>query len=230
MQRRWKNTVLFVLATLALAAGLWLNLPAKLSENGVANFDWHSNDIMISDLIYRQNYGTDSLFLQQITPGTLSPEDRSKAEGVQQQVFAQGGSFDRTLFQTYNSNVVVQRYQYAALDALLPVSNGTLLVILQGLNCLLFAAMLAILLNWIRGITGGMDRCPYGCCFGRCIALLCHVRQKPVLVRRDAVPADGRDGAAYGQPALPGCSGEAAVSAAGSGRVRDLPCKTTVLL
>lgn len=65
-------------------------------------------------------------------------------------MFRNNETFAREDFITYYSNIVAQRYVYAALDKLLPVSNGVLLRALYLLNELLVSAAALLFLLWLE--------------------------------------------------------------------------------
>lgn len=158
------------LTLIVLLVGLWKNIPSKLSDNGVENFDWWSNDIMISDLMYRQNYQLDNSFMNIITPTMICGDDNwPEAKGVQEEMFRNGIAFDRNTFKQYTSNIVIQRYLYAFLDRILPCSNKALLSYLYAITCFLSAFVIFIIINWVGDITDSH----IGLLVAVCLVVLC---------------------------------------------------------
>lgn len=152
---RWRKILLWAVCFVILFAGFAANLPDKLSSQGVKNFDSWSNDIMISDLMYLQHYGLDTALQKSIAPPDLQQVYGTEidASRLQNQVFAEGKTFPKEVFQKYDSNVTIQRFLYAFLDRVLPVNNATLLLVLKGLNCALLAGMAAAVVCWLGSIT-----------------------------------------------------------------------------
>ena len=75
---------------------------------------------------------------------------QDNVEWIQADMFRNNETFAREDFITYYSNIVAQRYVYAALDKLLPVSNGVLLRALYLLNELLVSAAALLFLLWLE--------------------------------------------------------------------------------
>lgn len=146
---------LWAVCFVILFAGFAVNLPDKLSSQGVKNFDSWSNDIMISDLMYLQHYGLDTALQKSIAPPDLQQVYGTEidASRLQIQVFEEGKTFPKEIFKKYDSNVTIQRFLYAFLDRVLPVNNATLLLVLKGLNCALLAGMAAAVVCWLGSIT-----------------------------------------------------------------------------
>lgn len=130
--------VLYIaLCFLMLLGGAVTNLPAKLCNNasGTAHLDWWSNDLLIADMMYNQNYDNDKLELHFVFPPTIEKlTGLDNVEWVQSNMFQNRETFAQEDFIMYSSNIVGQRFFYGAVDKVLPVSNGTLLKILYLLN------------------------------------------------------------------------------------------------
>lgn len=134
---------LYVLLCLALLlAGAALNLPTKLCNNasGTDHLDWWSNDLLIADLMYSQNYGSDTWEIRIAFPPNIQKlTGQDNVEWVQSEMFRNNQTFDKDFFVPYSSNLVAQRYLYKLADAVLPVSNGVLLKALYLMNALLLS-------------------------------------------------------------------------------------------
>lgn len=134
---------LYVLLCLALLlAGAALNLPTKLSNNasGTDHLDWWSNDLLIADLMYSQNYGSDTWEIRIAFPPNIQKlTGQDNVEWVQSEMFRNNQTFDKDFFVPYSSNLVAQRYLYKLADTVLPVSNGVLLKALYLMNALLLS-------------------------------------------------------------------------------------------
>lgn len=152
---RTKNIIFCTFSTLILFLGFWTNSPLYLSENGVYNFDSTSNNIMISDLMYRQNFGVNGLFLKSITYQQLISEykDLGSPKDIVLNMFNNNQTFPKEEFIPYTSNITMHRYVYAFFDNILPVSNKTLINLFEIINCLLMAIVITILLLWIKSKT-----------------------------------------------------------------------------
>lgn len=135
MQKNKKIGIIIIY--IILLSGLYFNIPSKTSYEGVSNFDWWSNDIMISDMMYCENFDVNKLFLYEITPDIIFPDDATKAEGIQPKMFANGEYFDKDLYKQYTSNIVIQRYFYRFMNNTWHGSNLKLLNILYFINCAL---------------------------------------------------------------------------------------------
>lgn len=149
--KTWKFLIIiFVIVFI----GLWANLPASISYEGVQDFDWWSNDIMISDMMYAENYEIDNLFLYAVTPSMLHPQEETKALGIQPKMFRNNEYFEKDQYKQYTSNIVIQRFLFRFLVNYLPVTHSTLLEILYGLYCLLSAIVITMFFYWISSIAG----------------------------------------------------------------------------
>lgn len=151
-----KTSILFcVISIVILTCGFWFNPASRFSEAGVANFDLFSNDIMISDLMYRENFGVDSLFLKAITPTQIQEVNGTtdNTDGILLNMFSDHLTFQKEIFFSYRSNLTVQRVVYGVADAVLPVSNRNLVSILQFMNCFMLAGVITAILFWIRNKT-----------------------------------------------------------------------------
>lgn len=134
---------------IVLFLGLFFNIPSRICNDGISNFDWTSNGILISDLMYEQNYESDPLVLNSIFSAHICPEDWHQAEGIIEQRFINENPFEKEKFGSYTSNIVIQRFFYVLLDNILPISNENLLRVLEIVNCLLASLMVTIILSWI---------------------------------------------------------------------------------
>lgn len=151
-----KSNICFILVSIViLTICLLINPASKLSEQGISNFDWWSNDIMIADLIYNENFENDSLFQKVITPPMLvdDEEDFGKAENIIKNKFFNNETFSKELFGVYTSNITAHRFIYRALNKIPNLSNEQVISIIETSNCLLMAIMIAIILYWIKNIT-----------------------------------------------------------------------------
>lgn len=152
-RNRLTDRVKILACFLILFIGFCLNLPIYTSEDGVNDFDWYSESLLVSDLMYHQNYAGTSAFLYGIAPEALCPDDWTKAQGVMTAHFINEEPLGQEQFGNYTSNLVVQHFFYRLVDALLPVSNTNLLRILHGLNCALLAALCTVILWWLGKLT-----------------------------------------------------------------------------
>lgn len=152
--KEWWIRAAYILVCFALlVVGAVTNLPAKLSSgtSGTSHLDWWSNDLLIADLMYNQNYDNDEWELHYMYPPTVQElTGQDNVEWIQADMFRNNETFAREDFITYYSNIVAQRYVYAALDKLLPVSNGVLLRALYLLNELLVSAAALLFLLWLE--------------------------------------------------------------------------------
>ena len=126
--KEWWIRAAYILVCFALlVVGAVTNLPAKLSggTSGTSHLDWWSNDLLIADLMYNQNYDNDEWELHYMYPPTVQElTGQDNVEWIQADMFRNNETFAREDFITYYSNIVAQRYVYAALDKLLPVTLG----------------------------------------------------------------------------------------------------------
>ncbi len=74
--------ICYIAIYLVFFLGLLVNIPSKTAYEGVSDFDWWSNDIMISDMMYFENYDSDGFFLNAVTPDDIAPNNAYDAEGV----------------------------------------------------------------------------------------------------------------------------------------------------
>lgn len=177
MYQMIKKTYLYIIIFVIIFTGLCINLPAKISYEGVANFDWWSNDIMISDMMYYENYGSDGYFLNSVTPDDISPNNPLEAEGVQPEMFKDGEFFEKNVYHQYTSNIVIQRFFYRWIDTLLYNSHDTLLKVLYLINCALAALMVTGIFYWISDFASPIVMilctlilsfaCPYFAMYGK---------------------------------------------------------------
>lgn len=148
-----KNVIISLIACFViLLVGFGANLPAYTSSDAVLDFDWWSESILVSDLIYNQNYDSESAFLHCVSPMTINPEDWTKAQGIVTEYFIDNRAFDESMFSRYDSNIVVQHYIYRALDRILPISNVWLLRFLHAINYTLLSMVLTMILWWLSKI------------------------------------------------------------------------------
>ena len=157
--------------------GLLLNIPAKISYEGVADIDWWSNDILLTDLMRYEDYGSEDLFLYSVTPSMLCPKDANQAYGEIRKMFIDNMSFDKNYYKQYTSNIVLQRYLFRGLIKILPISREAFLHFLYIFYCLLASAVLTLLFYWIIDIAGSRVSiissivlaliCPYFAAWGR---------------------------------------------------------------
>ena len=145
IRTKWKEMMLFAIFFI----GILLNYPYThyVEPDG---FDMWSNNIMVSDMIYCEHYGLDTVFLQEITPVIEEEIFGYSSKELQKELFESGTAIAKEHFITYHSNIVLQRYGYAFLNEILPVSGEVLLLILLVINVGLFAGMAAVIANWIR--------------------------------------------------------------------------------
>lgn len=151
MQMKVKKNATFLLSLLSaiiLLGGLWFNWPLNFSVDAVDHFDDWSQGIMISDLMYQDNYGG-SLFIQIITPPMLNQLGYSDTIGVLENAFVEGRSFPQEDFAQYISNICIHGHFYRLLNAILPISNKALITLLKFICCVWTAGMLGVILYWI---------------------------------------------------------------------------------
>lgn len=151
MQNQAKKNAAFLMSLLSaivLFGGLWFNWPLNFSRDAVDHFDDWSHGIMISDLIYQDNYG-ESLFVQSISPTTLNKLGYTDTIGVLENAFIEEQSFPLETFGAYTSNVCIHGHIYRLLNAVLPISNRFLILLLKFICCAWTAAMLGMILYWI---------------------------------------------------------------------------------
>lgn len=161
MTKKITGKLIWIICFAVLLFGILFNFPLKYSAYGVAHFDTYSEGIVISDLMYQQHWGFDSLFLEMVNPDMIyqTPElnekyfDAANMDYLYVNMFSNGEVFPQDAYEPYLSNVVVQRYLYALLDMILPLDNADLLVCLQVLNSAFLAAMVATVVVWIGKIT-----------------------------------------------------------------------------
>lgn len=151
--KKLKNKVKIFACFLILCIGFCLNLPVQTTVDGFSDFDWWSESLLVSDLIYYQNYEATSVFTYGVSPETICPDDWTKAQGVVTEHFINDKAFEQEMFGNYTSNLVVQHFFFRLMDSLLPVSNTNLLRILHLLNCTLLAAACTAILWWLGKLT-----------------------------------------------------------------------------
>lgn len=150
------NNICFILIAISiLTICLIINPTSKLSEQGISNFDWWSNDIMIADLMYNKNFDNDKLLQKIITPDIIveSGQEGIALENAVKNKFINNETFSKELFKTYSSNITAHRFIYSIIDKLLNISNERTVFMFEIMNCLLMAIMITIVLYWIKKIT-----------------------------------------------------------------------------
>ena len=68
--KRKSNRIFFIISVITLFCSFYFNFPIYFSDYGDPDFDSWSNGIMISDIMFNENFPTDSSFAKIITPGT----------------------------------------------------------------------------------------------------------------------------------------------------------------
>lgn len=142
-----------LLCFVLLLAGAALNIPTKLCNNasGTAHLDWWSNDLLIADMMYSQNYGSDTWEIRIAFPPNIQKlTGQDNVEWVQSEMFRNNETFEKDFFVPYSSNIVAQRYYYKLLDAVLPVSNGVLLKLMYLSNALLLSVGALLFLLYLE--------------------------------------------------------------------------------
>lgn len=177
MNIKRENIVATVLCVLILTTGLYYNFPLVFGSYGITAFDWWSNGIMISDLMYYENYETEGQFLNVVTPSMIYPEDITKAQWVYEEMFGNYETFQADEFTQYTSNLVIQRYFYHLMLDVLPISHSALLDVLAFVNCAFAAVIITVILKWISRMTNSLTMillafvlvrfCPFFTMYGR---------------------------------------------------------------
>lgn len=152
MKKNGFKDLCFVLISLFfLTIGFFINPSKIISQDGQYNFDYWSNDIMISDLMYDNNFETDSLFLKSISPPVLEEyTKKDDVEGMLPKMFYDNKTFPKELFRSYTSNITIHRYIYSFLENILPFSNRVIINAFYLLNSILMACAVTIVLFWIK--------------------------------------------------------------------------------
>lgn len=119
--------------------------------------------------MYRQNYQFGNYFMKIVTPTMISGDNPLEVEGVQEEMFRNGITFDQNTFKQYTINIVIQRFLYAFLDRALNCSNEDLLSYLYTITCFLSASVIFVIINWVGDITDSH----IGLFVAVCLVILC---------------------------------------------------------
>ena len=177
MKIKLNKKICYVVIYLVLFIGLLINIPSKTAYDGVADFDWWSNDIMISDMMYSENFDLDGYFLNAVSPGDIAPDNAFEAEGVQPEMFKKGQYFEKGMYKQYTSNIVIQRFVYRLLDRLFINNHAFLLKFLYCINSALAALAMLGIFYWISDFASSYEMiicsiilvaaCPYFTMYGK---------------------------------------------------------------
>ncbi len=143
-----------IISYLAIAIFLfitgYINIPGRLSIDDVyLNFDMHSENIMVSDLMYHENYNN-SIFLKVITPtmkvygNNISSHILNNPEEITD-TYINSKVYDENNFKDYDSNLCMHRYFYHIVSDVLGNHKMTL-IFLHFINIFLFSVVLAYIL------------------------------------------------------------------------------------
>ncbi|MCQ2516384.1 MAG: hypothetical protein MJ094_05925 [Saccharofermentans sp.] len=156
----------------------------------MANFDWWSNDMMITDMMYDEHYSSNDPLLRAIAPTSFYPDDYHKAEGLIPNAFINNEVFDEELFYQYTSNIVIQRYLYRLINSSSLFSHSEVLQVLYFFNCFFAATTITVILFWIKEITNTKSiilialllafLCPYFAMYGKNLYWLMWVLFMPI--------------------------------------------------
>lgn len=144
-----KYLILVIFTTIIML----INFPYKISHYGKDNFDWWSNEIMLADMMYVEDFGYDSLFQKVITPNSdigYEPENRIN---LVYNYYTSNAKFEKRSYETYYSNLTIQRYFYNIINFLTGNNHKITIRILYIVNTLLFACCLCTIIIYINKLT-----------------------------------------------------------------------------
>jgi len=148
-KKRCAGALFWLAVFLLLLAGLWYNLPNRMSGEQIDRADSYSNNIMLADLLYhRQNGGQTAFLVFPKLPILMEPYEL-------EHIVTDGGELVAEKFIPYRSNLVAQRYLYRFMDKVLPLSPLHRLRVIELVTVLFAALTVTMVLWWVSRITSG---------------------------------------------------------------------------
>ena len=140
------NSTVFVICSICL----YFNFTTFTTDYGDTNFDLWSENIMVADLNYHDNYSNKKVFLNVITPGSKVLNESHIIENPEEitMKYISGSKFNEEDYKEYTSNICGHRYIYYLIDSILTSKENTL-VIMHAFNCIMLALVCVVIMEWI---------------------------------------------------------------------------------
>ncbi|MEE1219590.1 MAG: hypothetical protein U0L20_06685 [Ruminococcus sp.] len=144
----------FIVSILVFSIAFVFNSTGYLSNESDGNFDWWSESLIYSDLIYSKEYPNENtIFNKSLIPSKLVEEYGGELQDYENQIRLayqnSNNQYKKSDFVDYKSNIVIQRYLFRFLDSVLPFSNNLKIHLFHFINCLLLSISISIIICWI---------------------------------------------------------------------------------
>ncbi len=144
------KTIFIFISMLILVPSFYFNITSYTTNSGINEIDSFSEGLMISDMMYNNNYINESMFLKVIHPlvGLIHGETGAPDEILSR--YVNNKSYDQVEYATYESNITAHRLIYNFIDNLFPNNKSNVVGTIKLINAFFLALMITIILVWIR--------------------------------------------------------------------------------